>query len=312
MNNVRPVRQARLQNRPEGQEVPAVEPPAGEPIAVVADADVAVQRLVQDQNQGEDVPNGQRPRPRNIRGRRQAAQLSDSEPSDADDEPLPPAVVPADDEDPLLAAVRQKQKSLGYWAKNDPNITPGEAIYMAEIRQLFKSLPEVLASLVRLGGRPLNEFIVSIANLCVKFSAMKDGLVYKPNVPEATRVMIESSLSLLVDFKDKFHPLSVQPAALTSLIAYYQDGVFMTLFGRENALEAVQQFRAFSRTNRTIAACSFSSLLKWQNRSNYRAGYKKPYDRNQGNRGGGNGGSGGHSYASHDGRSGGAVRRGRM
>ena len=308
MINNRPVRQARLQNRPDGQEVPAAEQaPAVEPIEVVADADHAVQMLVQDQNQGGGVPNGQRARPRNDRRRRQAAQLSDSEPSDGEDEPLPPAVVPAVDEDPLLAAVRQKQKTLGYWARNDPNITPGEAIYMAEIRQIFKSLPEVLASLVRLGGKPLNDFIVSIANLAVKFSAMKDGLVYKPNVPEATRVMIESSLSLLVCFKDKFHPLSVQPAALTSIIAYYQDAVFMTLFGRENALEAVQQFRAFSRTNRTIAACSFSSLLKWQNRSNYRSNYKKPYDRNGGGRG-----SGGHSYASNDGRSGGAVRRGRM
>ena len=271
--------------------------------------------------------------------RRLAVELSDwssSEDGEVQDAPLPrraprargdpnydafpqvnlaPAAPPIEGGDELLLAVRAKKQNLGYWSKADPFISPGEAVILAEVRQLWASFPEVLASIIRLGGRPLSEFVVQVAQLVTKFKAVKEGLKFKINVPETTIVMVESSLELLSSFKDRFGPLSNTPSALASIIAFYSDPVFMALFGRDAATEAANQLRAFGRVNRTLGAVCFASLLKWENRAQHRKSHGQQSGGSRGRSGQSSSGGGRDRDRrdSRDGRDGGRnMRRNRM
>ena len=108
---------------------------------------------------------------------------------------------------------------------------------------------------------------------------MKNNLAFKVGVSETTEVMIESSLGLLTSFAQKFSPISNSPAAVASLIQFYSDPVFVQLLGKDQSAECVSIFKAFSRNNKSISSVSFASLVKWVNRSSYRAGnpFKRSY-----------------------------------
>ena len=306
MNN-RPVRQARIGNRPnQDQEIRPNQdqeiPPADQAPGVVvpgapADNEIPVQVVVP-QEAGEnlaaelDAGHGGRDQPRRQR-RRINVDLSDPSSTSSEEEPELPrrrpraaragpvaaaAAVDAvagedvdEDEDELLKAVKAKKAQAGKWAKSHPGITPGEQVILAECRQLFAGFPECLASIIRLGGsRPLGDFLIQIQGMALKFQAMKDSLKFKVQVPAATELLIQSSLDLLLEFKEKFGPLAYTPSAVASIISFYSDGVFCALYGRDAASEACNQLRAFSKCNRTIASASFSSLMKWTNRSGHR------------------------------------------
>ena len=300
--NARPIRQARMQNRPGNQDPPVAENPAAgiapqagqDPVQVVVGQE-AVEELARDlggQAEAEPVRD-QRGEPRRQR-RRVNVDLSDLSSTSSEEEaaelprrrprppqPRPQAPVPADDpaEDPaededddeLVRAVKAKKMLKGKWSKSHVGITPGEQVILAETRQLFASFPESLASIIRLGGnRPLGDFLIQIQSMITKFKAMKDALKFKIQVPKSTTLLIDSSLEVLVDFRDRFGPLSYNPSALSSLISFYSEGVFGALYGKEAAAEAASQLRAFGKVNRTLSSVSFSSLMKWTNRNGQR------------------------------------------
>ena len=215
-----------------------------------------------------------------------------------------------DDEDDLLKAVRAKKALAGKWSKSHQGISPGELVILAECRQAFANFPQALASICRLGGAgPLGEFLILISGLVMKVKAMQDALKFKVGVPPATVLLIESTLDILTTFKDKFGPLSFTPSALASLIAFYTDGVFCALYGKEAALEAANQLRSFGKVNRTLSAVSFSSLLKWTNRSNNNS---RQNQQSQSQKKSSSSGHGGGGYGRDDRNRGSSMRRNRM
>ena len=175
------------------------------------------------------------------------------------------------------------------WWKHDANLAHSDHIILSDTRGLFKNLPDSIASLVKTGTKPLEEFIVSLGIIIQKWKSLKESLKFKGGNLEDTLLLVESSLDILVYFRDKFSAISVSPSAVPSIVSYYSDPILVALFGKGPSDEAIAQLKAFCKINQTLAAASFSSLLKWTPKHQFqKSGSKRPQGSNNGGQNNGN------------------------
>ena len=172
--------------------------------------------------------------------------------------------------------------AAGQWWKHDENLAHGDHIILSDSRILFKQLPDIIASLVKSGGKPLEDFIVSLGAIIQKWKSLKESLVFKGGNLDDTMLLVDSSIESLVFFRDKFSALAVAPSAVPSIVSFYGDQVFVALFGKGPSEEAIAQLKAFCRVNQVLAAASFSSLLKWTPKHQYnKSNGKRSHSNNQ-------------------------------
>ena len=246
--------------------------------------EVNIQQATKNLTNGSEHPenrparNNKQSRPR---GRRNQAELDFS--GSSEDDALPPPRRPApavDGLDPLERAMKMREQAQGQWTKHDPNLAGSDACTLRETHLLFKKLPEHLAGLIKVGPRPLEDFLTNLGALVVKWGSIRDDMLYRPvggDVAKTNRT-IEASLDVLTKFRENYNQISNSPSAISSIISFFQDPVMAALLGAAQVEESVAQLKAFSRNNRTLAAMSFSSLLKWKPAHVFRSqGNKRKY-----------------------------------
>ena len=183
--------------------------------------------------------------------------------------------------DPLERAMKIREESQGKWLKHDQNLAGGDACTLRESHLLFRKLPEIVAGLLKVGPKPLEDFLTNIGALVVKWGSIRDDMLYRPvrgDLGKTNRI-ITASLDVLTKFRENYNQISNSPSAISSLVSFYQDPVFSALYGPSQVEESVGQLKAFARNNRTLAAMSFSGLLKWKPAHVFRAqgGGKRKY-----------------------------------
>ena len=142
-------------------------------------------------------------------------------------------------------------------------------------------MPDIIASLIRSGGKGLENFIVSLGAIIQKWKSLQESLKFKGGDLDDTLLLVDSSIESLTFFKDKFTALSVAPSAVPSIISFYADPIVVALYGKGPCEEATAQLRALCRVEKALAAASFSSLLKWTPKSQFKASGKRSHNNSQ-------------------------------
>ena len=297
---VRPIRQNRAIhgiNVPENQPLPVEEEAEGP--AVDAQLNEAVQQVLGDQvlvQEGpqppaaevrfpvQQAPQGQPQLPRRNRRRLQPNMVDFDSDSSAEIPPVQPprniqAQNEASEDDELDLALKRKKSTNGKWQQHLKAFSHSEAVLCSNSSQALLQIPELLASLPKNGGACLEQHLHGLRNLWTSWDAVNSGLKFRglagKDLEKAEKVA-SASAGMFRSFLDTFTPISSAPGALSGIIAFFEDDVHRALLGQDNSNSLVQQLRAFSRVQRSIAAVSFSSLCRWRPKSVYRAENNKP------------------------------------
>ena len=172
-----------------------------------------------------------------------------------------------------------------------------EAVLQSQSIAAFETLTNLICFLPRQGGHALESHLSSFKSLQTSWKAVLASLKHrrlnKEDLEEGIMVST-ASLDLIRDFLDKYSTVSTAPAAIASIVAFVEDPICQALLGKESAHEITSGLKSFIKVNRSIAASSFSSLLKWKAKNEYRASTsKRHYGSGGGSKGNGSSSSGG-------------------
>ena len=215
---------------------------------------------------------------------------SDSDDSSSDDEvdaeQLAKIVIPSlprtdlgmvEDEnglDALANAIKEKSKATGAWSVHVRAFSASEACLQSQTMEAFKALPEKIADLPKSGGTGLEIHMLTFKSLITSWKFIQTSLRYRAHSPKDIKkgsMVVEATLEALRDFVDSFSPLNTQPGAISALIAFVEEKVVSALLGKSESSAIANSLKAFTKTQRQIAACSFSQLVKWKAKNQYRA-----------------------------------------
>ena len=226
-----------------------------------------------------------------------------------------------EEEDELDRALKQKQASNGSWEKHHIAFAAGEAVLCSTSIQALADLPELLSNLPKVGGSGLEQHLSAFRNLWTSWDNVFKNLKYrglaKKDLVKGEKIALASA-QLFRRFLDDFSPISSSPGAVQGIIGFFEDPVSRALLGQEKSSAIAQQLRSFARAQRSLASHSFSTLCRWQPKSQYRAqnqsaGRYHPYGGRSGNGRDNRGSSRSGDYqSSSSSRSGGYSREGRQ
>jgi len=193
----------------------------------------------------------------------------------------------------LKTALEARKASKGCWAKHVNAFSASEAVLQSQSIAAFETLTGLICALPKQGGSALESHLSSFKSLVTSWKSVNTSLKHrrlsKSDLEEGLMVS-SASLDLVRDFMDKYSSSSTSPAAIAGIVAFVEDPIATALLGKDSANEICSGLKSFIKVNRSLAACSFSSLLKWRAKNEYRqSSSKRSFSSGQGTKNSSNG-----------------------